>query len=79
MGYTKVTQGLHLNQDRDLAEVFRRLDKASPGIYKVPDEDREIFISCAKQYADIYGTVCFNSDYTKLKKLHEWKQPTNEL
>lgn len=73
MGYTKVTQGLHLNQDRDLAEVFRRLDKSSPGIYKVPDKDRDTFISCAKQYADVYGTVYFNSDFTKLKKLHEWK------
>lgn len=62
-----------MQTDENLKKNWDRLDKAPPGTYKVPDEDRDIFIECAKQYADIYGTIDFNSDYTKLKKLHEWK------
>lgn len=71
-----------MESDRDLNHVFKKLDFMKAGeIMIIKDHAngrRDTFISCAKQYADIYGTVCFNSDYTKLKKLHEWKQPTNE-
>lgn len=72
-----------MNNDKDLIKAWDILDNLSPNeimdMKRIPEGRRETFISCAKQYADIYGTVCFNSDFTKIKKLHEWKQPTNAL
>lgn len=66
-----------MNTDVDLVKAFKILDDIHHGdifiLSKIPPDRRETFISCAKQYTDIYGTVCFNSDFTKLKKLHEWK------
>jgi len=69
--------------DEDLSKCWSILDAMQPSeileLSRIPEDRRTVFISCAKQYSDIYGTVCFNSDFTKLKKLHEWKQPTNAL
>lgn len=66
-----------MNNDKDLIKAWDILDKLSPNeimdMKRIPPDRRKTFILCAKQYADIYGTVCFNLDYTKLKKLHEWK------
>ena len=71
-----------MESDRDLNHVFNKLDLMKPGeIIIIKDHANkryDTFISCAKQYADIYGTIQFNDNYTKIKKLHEWKQSTNE-
>lgn len=72
-----------MNNDTDLAKAFTMLDGLKPGeileLNRLAENRREIFCECAKQYADVYGTIQFNDNYTKIKKLHEWKQPTNEL
>lgn len=77
MGYTEVTKGLHFNNDTDLAKAFTMLDGLKPGeildLNRLAENRREVFRNCAKQYADIYGTICFNDNYTKIKKLHNWK------
>ena len=66
-----------MNNDKDLIKAFTFLDNLHPSeileLKRIPEDRRDTFVECAKQYADIYGTIQFNDSYTKIKKLHEWK------
>lgn len=61
-----------MESDRDLNYVFKKLDALNPGdiiIVKDHSNGRDaVFISCAKQYADIYHNITFNNSYTKIRK-----------
>lgn len=54
--------------DEKLKSIFDRLDTLKPGaIVEVKDSGNIPFI---KQYIDCYGTVEFNNDYSKIRRLN---------
>lgn len=58
--------------------VFNGLDKKREldrwHIINKKREDYEILINAIKKYIDLYGTIEFNSDYTKIKRVQSWQE-----
>ena len=67
-----------MNNDKDLLKCFTMLDNLKPGeileLSKIPEDRREVFISCCKQYFKTYDTVIFNNSYTRIKKIHSFSE-----
>jgi hypothetical protein len=61
-----------MQTDKNLQKCWAILDKLQPAeimeLKRIPVDRREIFISCAKQYADTYHNLTFNNNYTKIRK-----------
>jgi hypothetical protein len=61
-----------MQTDKNLQKCWAILDKLQPAeimeLKRIPVDRREVFISCAKQYADTYRNLTFNNNYTKLRK-----------
>lgn len=57
-------------------DKFAGLDKIEDGVkYEIDPNrpDREEFIACLKLYADTWGTLEFNEDYTAFKRVYPAK------
>lgn len=61
-----------MQTDKNLQKCWAILDKLQIAeimeLKRIPVDRREVFISCAKQYADIYHNLTFNNNYTKIRK-----------
>lgn len=61
-----------MNTDKNLQKCWSILDNLEPSeimeLSRIPEDRREVFIECAKQYADTYHNITFNNDYTKIRK-----------
>lgn len=61
-----------MQTDKNLQKCWAILDKLQPAeimeLKRIPVDRREVFISCAKQYADTYRNLTFNNNYTKIRK-----------
>jgi hypothetical protein len=60
-------------EDKILLFCWKILDDIEEGkrikILKYAPNKPDLFIECAKKYADCYGTILFSNDYTKIKKI----------
>ena len=65
-----------MNTDENLQKAWSILDNLKPAeimeLKRIPEDRREVFISCAKQYIDCFKTIEFNADYTKIRKLSDF-------
>ena len=63
--------------DSDLVKAWSILDNLKPSeimeLKRIPEDRREVFISCAKTYCDLNKNIEFNSNYTKIKKTYSIK------
>lgn len=61
-----------MQTDKNLQKCWAILDKLQPAeiieLKRIPVDRRDVFISCAKQYADTYRNLTFNNNYTKIRK-----------
>jgi hypothetical protein len=61
-----------LISDENLQKAWSILDNLKPSeimeLKRIPEERREVFISCAKQYADTHHNITFNNSFTKIRK-----------
>ena len=65
-------------EDKTLVICWNLLDKIKLG-HKIIISDfapnrPDLFIQCAKQYADSFGTILFSDDYKEIKKVMSFKQ-----
>ena len=60
-------------EDRILLFCWKILDSIEEGkkinILKYAPNKPDLFIDCAKKYADCYGTILFSDDYKEIKKV----------
>lgn len=60
-------------EDKILVICWNLLDKMKLGdkilISKYAPNKPNLFIDCAKQYADCFGTILFSDDYKQIKKV----------
>jgi hypothetical protein len=69
--------------DKTLSICWNLLDKIKLG-HKIIISDfapnrPDLFIQCAKQYADCFGTILFSDDYKEIKKVMSFKQITEKF
>jgi len=61
-----------MNTDENLQKAWSILDNLKPSeimeMKRIPEDRREVFISCAKQYADTHHNITFNNSFTKIRK-----------
>jgi hypothetical protein len=59
--------------DKALLACWNILDKIEVGqkiiISQYAPKKPDLFIECAKKYADCYGTILFSDDYKQIKKV----------
>ena len=59
--------------DKALLACWNILDKIEVGqkilISQYAPNKPDLFIECAKKYADCYGTILFSDDYKQIKKV----------
>lgn len=70
-------------EDKILAICWNLLDKIKLN-HKIIISDYapnrpDLFIDCAKQYADCFGTILFSDDYKEIKKVINFKQITEKF
>ncbi len=67
--------------DKVLLLCWNILDKIELGqkilISQYAPNKPDLFIECAKRYADCYGTILFSDDYQEIKKVKTFKQIKN--
>jgi hypothetical protein len=67
--------------DKALSTCWSILDKIELGqkilISQYAPNKPDLFIECAKKYADCYGTILFSDDYQEIKKVKTFKQNKN--
>ncbi len=67
--------------DKTLIFCWNILDKIEVGqkilISQYAPKKPDLFIDCAKKYADCYGTILFSDDYKQIKKVNTFKQIKN--
>jgi hypothetical protein len=65
-------------EDKTLAICWNLLEKIEVGdkiiISKYAPNKPDLFIQCAKQYADCFGTILFSDDYKQIKKVMSFKE-----
>jgi hypothetical protein len=70
-------------EDKTLSICWNLLDKIELGdkilISKYAPNRSDLFIDCAKQYADCFGTILFSDDYKQIKKVISFKQITEKF
>lgn len=61
-----------MNKDQDLTKAFTFLDAMHPSeileLKRIPEDRRDTFVDCAKQYHDTHHNLTFNNSYTKIRK-----------
>ena len=67
--------------DNTLAYCWNILDKIEIGqkilISQHAPNKPDLFINCAKKYADCYGTILFSDDYQEIKKINNFVEVEN--
>ena len=67
--------------DNTLAYCWNILDKIEIGqkilISQHAPNKPDLFIECAKKYADCYGTILFLDDYQEIKKINNFVEVEN--
>ena len=70
-------------EDKTLSICWNLLDKIELGdkilISKYAPNKPDLFIDCAKKYADSFGTILFSDDYKQIKKVMSFKQITEKF
>lgn len=70
-------------EDKTLNICWNLLDKIELEdkilISKYAPNRPDLFIDCAKQYADCFGTILFSDDYKQIKKVMSFKQITEKF
>jgi hypothetical protein len=66
-----------LQKDSDLQKCWAIIDNLEPcevyNLEKITENRRDIFIECVKQRIDILNDCEFNPDYTKIRKLSDFR------
>jgi len=72
---------MEIIDDKTLIFCWNILDKIELGqkilISQHAPKKPDLFIECAKKYADCYGTILFSDDYQEIKKVNTFKQIKN--
>jgi hypothetical protein len=67
--------------DKALLSCWNILDKIEVGqkilISQYAPNKPDLFIDCAKKYADCYGTILFSDDYKEIKKVLNFVEVKN--
>lgn len=67
--------------DKTLLSCWNILDKIEVGqkilISQYAPNKPDLFIDCAKKYADCYGTILFSDDYKEIKKVLNFVEVKN--
>ena len=67
--------------DKALSTCWNILDKIEVGqkilISQYAPNKPDLFIECAKKYADCYGTILFSDDYQEIKKIKNFVEVEN--
>jgi hypothetical protein len=67
---------MELILDKDLAKAWSLVEKVLPGeifdVKNIPENRKQLFISCIKQRIDTLNDCEFNPDYTKIRKLSDF-------
>ena len=67
--------------DKTLVFCWNILDKIEIGqkilISQHAPNKPDLFIECAKKYADCYGTILFSDDYQEIKKINNFVEVEN--
>jgi hypothetical protein len=67
--------------DKTLIFCWNILDKIEVGqkilISQHAPNKPDLFIECAKKYADCYGTILFSDDYQEIKKIKNFVEVEN--
>ena len=67
--------------DKALSTCWNILDKIEIGqkilISQHAPNKPDLFIECAKKYADYYGSILFSDNYQEIKKVKTFKQNKN--
>lgn len=70
-------------EDKTLSICWNLLDKIQLGnkiiISDFAPNKPDLFIECAKQYADCFGTILFSDDYKEIKKVISFKEVTQKF
>jgi hypothetical protein len=65
-------------EDKILIACWKILDRMIIGnvlvIKDFAPNKPDLFIECAKQYADCFGTILFSDDYKEIKKVISFKE-----
>jgi hypothetical protein len=68
-------------EDKTLVFCWNILDKIEIGkkilISQHAPNKPDLFIECAKKYADCYGTILFSDDYQEIKKVNNFVEVEN--
>jgi hypothetical protein len=66
-----------LQKDSDLQKCWAIIDNLEPcevyNLEKITENRRDIFIECVKQRIDTLNDCEFNPDYTKIRKLSDFR------
>jgi hypothetical protein len=69
--------------DKALLACWNILDKIEVGqkilISQYAPNKPDLFINCAKKYADCYGTILFSDDYKQIKKVLNFVDVKNKF
>ena len=69
--------------DKTLLFCWNILDKIEVGqkiiISQYAPNKPDLFIDCAKKYADCYGTILFSDDYKQIKKVLNFVEVKNKF
>jgi hypothetical protein len=69
--------------DKALLACWNILDKIEVGqkilISQYAPNKPDLFIECAKKYADCYGTILFSDDYKQIKKVLNFVEVKNKF
>ncbi len=61
-----------MQTDENLQKCWSILDQLHPSeileLKRIPEDRRDTFVECAKQYADTHHNITFNNSYTKIRK-----------
>lgn len=70
-------------EDKILIACWKILDRMIIGnvlvIKDFAPNKPDLFIECAKQYADCFGTILFSDDYKEIKKVISFKEVTQKF
>ena len=69
--------------DKILEKCWSILDRMKVGnvliIKDFAPNKPQLFIDCAKQYADVFGNIIFNGDYTEIYKVNTFDEIENQF
>lgn len=70
-------------EDKILEKCWSILDRMKVGnvliIKDFAPNKPELFINCAKQYADVFGNIVFNDNYTEIYKIYSFDEVENQF